>query len=231
VHSLHTHTHRAGRGKLEDTTTCTTIEKVIDSKIVAWSSSSRCWIRAADPLHCDKPDRCGVGPGISFARGLKSKHKIGLVPCAVGGTDIETWLYEMKDKVTGLNPWKDCLLKTKSALKSGKLCAILWHQGESDCTETKSKDYAKHLVAVVKKFRKEFGDVPFLCGQLGHFDENPWNEHHKLIDESHRALPKLLPNCAFVSSKGLTSFDSLHFDTHSAKILGERYANAYMKMI
>ena len=224
----------AGRGKIED-------HQEVNEHVLVWDSRKRKWQEARDPIHSDKPSRCGVGPGLAFALTLLkkkdySKRKIGLVPCAVGGTDIETWLSERKDEITGLNPWKECVLKTKNALSSSSssnvLCAILWHQGESDCTDTKSKTYGKRLVDVVKKFRTEFesSSLPFLCGQLGCFEKKPWNEHYKLVDKSHRMLSTLLPNCAFVSSKGLTSFDGLHFDTRSAKLLGVRYANEYHKM-
>eukprot|EP01084_Bolivina_argentea_P099964 179609_1 len=56
------------------------------------------WTPATDPLHYDKPDKCGIGPGLSFAKLIAeldiidNKRKIGLIPCAVGGTSIKQWL-------------------------------------------------------------------------------------------------------------------------------------------
>ena len=53
--------------------------------------------------------------------------KIGLIPCAVGGTRIDRWM-ESGDL------WSNAVKRAKIALKSGKLKGILWHQGESDAT-------------------------------------------------------------------------------------------------
>ena len=56
------------------------------------------WIAASDPLHYDKPQAVGVGPGLSFAKLIAeldivdSNRKIGLIPCAVGGSSIREWL-------------------------------------------------------------------------------------------------------------------------------------------
>eukprot|EP01083_Nonionella_stella_P232602 820344_1 len=56
------------------------------------------WIPAKDPIHYDKPDKCGIGPGLSFATLISqldivdNNRKIGLIPCAIGGTSIKQWL-------------------------------------------------------------------------------------------------------------------------------------------
>lgn len=66
-------------------------------EILSFSSCNK-WISAHDPLHYDKPDKCGVGPGLSFAKLIasldvvNSNRKIGLIPCAIGGTSISEWL-------------------------------------------------------------------------------------------------------------------------------------------
>lgn len=59
-------------------------------------NGSGAWIApAVDPMHVDvdlrKAERCGVGPGLPFARAIldvnrESMH-IGLVPCALGESD------------------------------------------------------------------------------------------------------------------------------------------------
>ncbi len=82
----------AGRGKLPDMSTI-----VEDSRILCFDKNSK-WSVAKHPLHYDKPSKCGVGPGLSFAQelvklgGLTKHRKIGIIPCAVGGSSIKEWL-------------------------------------------------------------------------------------------------------------------------------------------
>ena len=50
------------------------------------------WVPATDPVHFDKPAVAGVGPAINFAKemlGNNKNIKIGLVPCAWGGSPRE----------------------------------------------------------------------------------------------------------------------------------------------
>lgn len=52
------------------------------------------WVKAMHPVHFDKPQIAGVGPALSFGIEMAKAHKgkkIGLVPCAVGGTSIQHW--------------------------------------------------------------------------------------------------------------------------------------------
>ena len=53
-------------------------------------AGSEAWTPAADPLHADKPEKAGVGPGLPFARELRRAEPslgIGLVSCAWGGSE------------------------------------------------------------------------------------------------------------------------------------------------
>ncbi|XP_011069748.1 probable carbohydrate esterase At4g34215 [Sesamum indicum] len=55
------------------------------------------WEEARPPLHhdIDYLKACGIGPGLSFANSIVKKNlsigEIGLVPCAIGGTQISEW--------------------------------------------------------------------------------------------------------------------------------------------
>jgi len=57
------------------------------------------WIPAKNPIHYDKPEKCGVGPALTFATTIATfddlipkENKIGLIPCAVGGSSLLQWL-------------------------------------------------------------------------------------------------------------------------------------------
>ena len=199
-------------------------------------TKERSWQPAVDPLHFDKPKIVGVGPGRSFGIAYAEANPgvtVGLVPCAVGGSAITSWVPGGFHEQTKSHPWDDMLPRARSALKSGRLKAILWHQGEADCSSAASKRYAERLRQLVARFREAFDapEVPFLVGQLGRFPGRPWTEGTRLVDEAHRKLPEQLPAVGFASAEGLTDKgDAVHFDAASARTLGRRYAVAYQQL-
>jgi hypothetical protein len=132
-----------------------------------------------------------------------------------------------------LYPYDEALARTKLAVKSGTLKGILWHQGESDSKPEESEVYEQKLHELIARFRKEFDspDVPFVAGQMGRFDERPWDEDRKRVDAAHQALPKRVANTAFTSSDGLDHHgDKVHFDTPSYREFGHRYYKSYLSI-
>ncbi|WP_164101479.1 sialate O-acetylesterase [Candidatus Laterigemmans baculatus] len=220
----------AGRGKVSDQ------DRQPHRRVLMLNQDGQ-WVPAVDPLHFDKPTIVGVGPGRTFGIEVAEAMPnitVGLIPCAVGGSAIAGWEPGGFDAPTKTHPYDDMLVRAKKALEAGTLKGILWHQGESDASDEKSAVYEEKLHALVKRLREEFNapHVPFIAGQLGQFPERPWNEAKKRVDQVHRELPHKLPNTAFVSAEGLThKGDQVHFDAASAKELGRRYAEAYLKMV
>ena len=190
------------------------------------------WILARAPLHFDKPAMVGTGLGKTFGLGMLEKQpsrQIGLIPCAVGGSPIDAWQPGAYYKPTHSYPYDDAIRRAKAAMKNGKLKGILWHQGESDCTPELAVEYEQKLHSLVKRIRKELDapSVPFVVGQMGQFDERPWNSWKKQVDHAHRTLPKKIAATAFVSSDGLKhKGDVVHFDSASYRELGRRYSAA-----
>jgi len=90
----------AGRAQMPTTslTPSSSQRIVINGHEILSFDQSQTWVPAHDPLHFDKPEKCGVGPGLPFAKliaeldVIESNRKIGLIPCAVGGTSIQQWL-------------------------------------------------------------------------------------------------------------------------------------------
>ncbi len=73
--------------------------------------------------------------------------------------------------------------------------------------------------------------MPFVVGQLGIFEERPWNDFRKQVDAAHQAVPEKVPHTAFVPSDGLTpNADLVHFDAASLREFGRRYAAAYQRL-
>lgn len=218
----------AGRGVVEPQ------DQKADPRVLMFDREGR-WVPAVDPMHWDKPT-AGVGLGRSFASEIAKAHPgvtIGLIPCAAGGSPIDTWKPGVMHDQTRSYPWDDTVKRVKAALPSGILKGILWHQGESDCKPDLAPAYEAKLLDLVARFRVLSGspDVPFLVGQMGKFPDVPWTPEITMIDAVHRRLPNLVEHCAFVSAEGLAhKGDKIHFDSASYRELGRRYAAAYLRL-
>jgi hypothetical protein len=212
----------AGRGVPDSLST------ISHSAILMFTKDQQ-WVPATDPVHFDKKE-AGVGPAISFAQTMledarRNKNiKIGLIPCAVGGTAIGLWQPGAFDNKTNTHPYDDALQRATAAMKQGVLKGILWHQGEANASPEKRVVYIDTLAALIERFRKELKvpNIPFVAGELGYFTEDK-----KAFNVILQQLPQHEVNTQVVSAAGLTANpDNLHFNTASARELGSRYAKA-----
>lgn len=220
----------AGRGPMTDA------DQIPHARVLMLNQAGA-WVPAADPLHFDKPKAVGVGLGLTFADAVAAAHPevtIGLIPCAVGGSPIDSWQPGYFYNATQSHPWDDALRRAQLALGAGTLKGILWHQGESDATREFAEGYAAKLQALIARMRAALGapSVPFIVGQMGRFEGSPWNDYKIQVDRAHRELPEKLARVAFVSAEGLKDKgDKTHFDTASYRELGRRYADAYLRLV
>jgi len=182
------------------------------------------WVSAHHPLHFDKPV-AGVGPGLSFAIKIADQNpaiKVGLIPCAVGGTSINSWQPRGYDSATKTHPYDDALLRIKVAMKSGVIKGMLWHQGESDSNPQAANEYIPKLATLIQRVRSITNNpqLPVVAGELGRY-----KQQYKIINTQLNRLPSMVSFTAVASSEGLTDKgDSTHFNSPSAEILGERLA-------
>lgn len=219
----------AGRGRLDEQ------DQVAHTNVLTLNKLGQ-WVPAVDPLHFDKPV-AGVGLGRTFGIMIAEQNPgitVGLIPCAVGGSPIDAWQPGEFYKPTQSHPWDDAIHRTRIARQVGVIKGILWHQGESDSNEKLAADYAAKLHGLVGRLRNELNaeQLPFIVGQMGQFEERPWDEFRRLVDQAHRQLPQQVSMTAFVNSQGLKhKGDQVHFDSASYREFGRRYAAAYMQLI
>ena len=218
----------AGRGKVSDA------DRKPMKRVVMFKKNQS-WAPAVEPMHFDK-SIAGTGLGRTFGIQIAETFpevQIGLIPCAVGGSPIRTWVPGGYHSQTKSHPWDDAITRAKAAMQHGTLKGILWHQGESDSNVKDAPAYEYKLHDLIARFRKELGapDVPFIAGQMGIFAERPWSDAKKQVDKAHRDLPKKVHNTAFVSAEGLAhKGDNVHFSAASFRTFGHRYAKAYLGM-
>lgn len=183
------------------------------------------WVPAKNPVHFDKPKVAGVGPGLSFGVAMAEANpnvRIGLVPCAVGGTAIRFWQPAAYDEATKTHPYDDAVLRIQNAMRCGVVRGMLWHQGEADSNPTSAAAYLPKLTELIGRVRTLVGQpaLPVVAGELGRFKENSINFNAQLLH-----LPDVVPHTAVATSENLTDKgDQTHFDGASADEYGRRYA-------
>ncbi|MCD0488828.1 hypothetical protein LPB86_11340 [Pedobacter sp. MC2016-14] len=217
----------AGRGELEG-------QRIAMDSIYMLDKYNN-WVPASEPIHFDKP-AAGSGLAASFAVSVrKPGRKVGLIPCAVGGTRIEAWKPNVVDSATGYVAYNDAISRSKVALKSGTLRGILWHQGEGNSSKERYKTYEEHFENLLANLGRDLSidmdKIPVIMGELGYFYVSKMpleiNQGMYINAISHRLAQKKI-NRYCVSAEGLTDKgDKTHFDTPSLRELGKRYAEGY----
>jgi len=211
-------------------------DTISDPQIISINKENRL-ILAKEPLHFYQPKLTGLDCGMSFARELiphlDKNTVVLLLPCAIGGSSIDFWL---NDSIfNGVHLKSNFMEKVKLAKKHGTLKGILWHQGESDAFEDKIPVYKSKLNDLFIFFRKYAGNdsLPIILGELGSYPvsekmKTNWNSingiiHQAAFDDKH---------CSLVGTGDLKpKEDNIHFNSPSQRILGKRYADAYLKLL
>ena len=204
----------AGRGKiaLED--------KVAVPRVLMLNKGNE-WVSAVDPIHFDKTI-AGVSLGRTFGiemAKVNKEVKIGLIPCAVGGTPIRRW------QQNG-DLYKAALKRAKLAQKDSVIKGILWHQGEGDSGKDETaKIYETQLHAMITAWRKDLDgeNIPVVVGELGQFFKRA--KFKGTVDAALKALPSKVKHAAWVSAEGREhKGDVVHFNAAGYRELGKRYA-------
>jgi len=211
----------AGRGSLQE------VNSIENKNLFMFKDDQ--WVTAKEPLHTDKPNLAGIGLGMSFAETLQGTFdkKIGLIPCAYGGTSLSQWQ-------KGGFLYDTAVSTTKEALKNSRIKGILWHQGESDSDKLETAEsYKERFLPFINSLLSEIpnANIPIILGELGEFllHYQECNYSH-IVNKQLRDLCEAESQFAYVSSKGLTdNGDFLHFNAKSLRKLGNRYATAWMK--
>ncbi|MDD4991934.1 MAG: sialate O-acetylesterase [Paludibacter sp.] len=196
------------------------------------------WVRAKHPLHWDKAE-AAVGMGISFAHKLDSlmggNVSIGLVPCAAGGTGINDWLNNNWFAYTGnYYLYTNLISRAKRAQKQGQIIGMIWHQGETDGTQSLYPAYRTNLKTFFTKVRTDLGlpGMPIVLGELGtYLSTNATYPRYDSINVAINDMKKLLPKVDVAKSTGLTpNSDNTHFTAASQVEYGKRYAPLFYNL-
>ncbi|KAJ3267090.1 hypothetical protein HK104_005981, partial [Borealophlyctis nickersoniae] len=202
-------------------------------------------IPAAEPLHHIDPNprRKQIGFTMRFAslyvtNVLSSGRKAVIMPGAQGGTGFtttpQTW-------GIGKNLYVNALSRVKSLLAmhpQNRLVAILWLQGESDINRLTTTQYTQNVAQMIAHLRSSLSipasAAPFIAGQIAYPQQQ--SNGGMQIQNGITALGKAVPNCAVVDNKDhwgsyLSTQDNLHYNAPAARILGEKFYNAFAGIV
>ena len=184
------------------------------------------WDVASPPLHGCRYD--ALGPGDWFAKTiidyLPGGDTIGLIPCAISGERIETFLKN------GGSRYNWIIDRARIAQQAGGIIkGILFHQGESNNGDTSWPGKVNTLVEDLRN-DLDIGPVPFIAGELLY--SGGCAGHNVQVNK----LPGIVSNCSVVSAEGLVVDPAdtqwnLHFGHDSVVTLGKRYAQAMIQAL
>ncbi|KAH7315640.1 hypothetical protein KP509_21G058300 [Ceratopteris richardii] len=194
------------------------------------------WVEAHEPLHhdIDLGKVCGLGPGLVFAASLlqhgktvdQSAPTIGLVPCAIGGTQIKEW-------EKGSKLYERMIHRAKCATaKSGTIKAILWYQGESDTYSPHNvKEFPERLESLFTNIRQDLENDALPIIQVGiTAKDHPHPEYLEEVRQAQRALK--MQGVYYVDANGLPLLgDDIHLNTHAQVQLGKWLADTYLDSV
>jgi hypothetical protein len=199
------------------------------------------WLPAEPPLHGCQWATGGIGLGLAdhFGAALAEAWpdaQIGLIPNAIPAVTIDIFTKGGPSPGGGLKALPDgytsaytlMVDRVKEAQKLGRVRAILLHQGESDYNQGLAEEWVDKLATVVSDLRADLDlteDVPFIAGEIS--PGSSYSGHNEYVNQ----VPDAIPNSAVVSAEGTDIHDVAHFDSESARLMGERYAATFLELI
>jgi len=187
------------------------------------------WVQMFAPLHWERR-MAGICLAESFGEQCVKtyRRKIGLIPCADGGSCLDQW-------VPGDVLFDHAVFQAKLAMRSSTLAGVLWHQGEADCMPERYPLYEEKCTAIFEAFRRELGlsdEVPFLVGGLGEFlkdrKESPFLVNYPHVNAHLQSMAAHQPYIHFVPAEGIPSNpDNLHFSAAGLREFGNRYFEVF----
>ncbi|NLF40348.1 sialate O-acetylesterase [bacterium] len=187
------------------------------------------WHTAREPLF-DSTPRAGIGLGMSFALRLIEEQpgrRVGLVPCAVGGSGMWRW-------AQGGDLFIRTLTTAASAMQGGLLRGVLWHHGEGDAAvASNAAVYEERVRSMINGLRTALGGdaLPVVMGELGTYLDPKCYPHRGDVNDAMAAMARECPHCALVSSEGLADDGGrMYFSARSLRELGVRYAEGHLML-
>lgn len=201
-------------------------------------------VTAADPLdHFDETANT-VGPGLTFAKTIKSNHtpdKIILVGLAEGGTGFiaRDWdVGGLSNTYTAARArWISAWSKIQADETDVVLGGLLWLQGEDEVQDFNARlsddgrtltSMHMNLFRTIRENWTGFTDeTPIVTGSLPPGATLTAQSSYASVQAAIAALPTTFPLAASADGSDLGTGDGVHYSAAAARTLGTRMAQAY----
>ncbi len=184
-----------------------------------------------DPVSLDPTAK--VGPGMAFGDRMSALNpgvEIGLVPCARGSVGIEAW----KRDLSRATLYGSMIARAREASEYGRIAGLLWYEGEADVglpgiENTWPGDFSDFVANVRKDL--DVPGLPVVMTVLGPTKSDLSLDAWASFQDMQRNM-RLPAGVARVSASDLEVADQdVHLTTPSYLTLGQRYAEAMMKLL
>jgi len=216
----------------------------VNSRIYLFGNDYR-WKLAREPI--DDPENqvdlvsedrpVGVSPGMTFARTLLEQDPgrvIGLIPCARGDSAIHEWQRNWSDATL----YGSCLKRVRAASGMGRVAGFLFFQGEVDAIAPSARPnrtllpdrWATQFTTMVQDWRRDLNlpRLPVVFAQIGSNTEPEIFKNWTAVQAQQRQVR--LPLTAMITTEDLALQDFVHFTTASYQAIGQRFAEAYLRL-
>lgn len=215
----------AGRGFVEP------MDTIPNQRVFSITSDGRL-VYAKEPLHFYEPELtgldCGLSFGKTFAKNIPDSISVLVIPTAIGGSSASQWVGDsLYRNVQLLSNFKE---KVAIGNQYGVIKGILWHQGESDANEKDLPFYDEKIAALFATFRNITANdhLPILMGMLAPFPKN--EAYRDSINQTILAYSITDNQTAVIDTHDLEhKGDTLHFNSAAQRLMGERFAETYLK--
>lgn len=191
--------------------------------------------RQVDPV--SKDAAVGVSPARAFAkvvRAARPNEAVGVIPCAKGGSSMQEWQPSLRENTL----YGACLKRVRAAGVVGDVAGVLFFQGETDAL-TPSDSSRAHVAErwgpaferFVVRWRQDLDvpDLPVVFAQIGSLgaDSSKFQNWRAIQQQQARVSG---PNVQMIRTRGLPLRDELHYTTEGYRVIGRRFADAWLAM-
>ncbi len=202
---------------------------------------------AADGKHLfilsGQSNMAGLNPAISFTPAVEKAfgaENVLVVKDARGGQPIRQWYKQWKpaggEVAKNNGKLYDRLMeKVQAAVKGQKLASVtfVWMQGERDAKEKHGEVYAVSLKGLIGQVQSDLkrDQINFVIGRLSDFGGNKIG-HWSMVRAAQAEVADSSPRGLLVDTDDLNGEkDGLHYTRDGYKTLGQRFADAAIKLV
>jgi len=203
-------------------------DRVVHPRIHKWVNTTG-WVEGQESFSQPYWGECGLGgqclgPGRAFAQTLVDDDPsitVGVANIAFSGSAIESW-------VKGGEYYQRNLDWIALLRQGGTLKGMVWHQGEAN-SGPMDPSYGRVLAKMIADYRTDLGvaGLSFVAGMIGTAGSPDDGRVNFALDSLEKAG---FPYFRAVSSSGTRYQDNVHYDNVSQRLMGQRYAEAYLSL-